>query len=1855
MKQGRSRHLPHQPQTTVSTTDAVTNAEAQAQREYVEQLASRKIRGFRGTIDEHGEYLDDVYQSNASLTANIASDYRDRFLIELIQNAYDAHPLGTRNGRIEITLDMRGGETGTLFVANRGLPFSEENVKDLCDIGLSRKPLGESIGNKGLGFRSIVQITDTPRIYSQSAHACNESSFSGFCFRFGGPSDYAAFIDEPRHLELACRDLPIFHIPIWLDEQSDVVRTFAADGFSTVIELPLRDAAACDSVQRQIQELHEQTVPMLLFLDRVSSLSVRVVLETGHIDTELDFMRSEETHDAAGMKLARVELGEAGVFLVARRGVAEAKMKKSIMAAIAQKELNEHWEKWRGDGDVAVAVRLDAVVHSPRLYTFLPMGEQAAAPFSGHLHGSFFPSSNRKHLNARNQLNALLLTEATALTANAIHYLITDPSDRIANWLTREERATATVDLLCWIEVSSLETDEDFTAELAQSLTERFDANSFDEAPVVPCLLPGANDGVLTWQTPTCVRRWPEGTEVFSADVASQFAQDIEVRPIWPMLGHRLDTIDQYLSCHADNYLGAPRGDEKAHLVSLVAGKLCSERRLPKAKWLRYFTELPDFMGQDGDHLARLPVLLGDDGELHTAMAVKSSSGADDPKPRRRRAVEKAVFSPPDPRRVEIEDDLEVEPPKKLSRRFAFLSTALPWHTELSTVRGYLEEHRLVEEFDREAVLAHLSRTLQSERNKEVLRGGLRWAFQLWRQPRARGRAFRMQLQHRFRVPTLDGTYIEAGRAIFSAGWPTETAGELVQGFLDAAPSGLTDLEQLKKRRLAAPDHPAFRGRWIEDWVQFLSELGVSAGLKPAIREAKNKNFDAHRMSDFSFLQDYGIPPGFAELWRDDIAAQDRDLLRLPSSTFYVVNGKLSWIPGQADVEEFSSACKTLYATLIFGWLSSTSDLPDDIEVHHHFTRWADRRDWPSPVRAFLRSAQWFPIEDPGQSNSEPVGVRPSEVWLNVSDAERFVPFLRRPPLLLRRHLERNSEHLIQNLKEYAGLRIFDDPRSLPEQLDFLARQYVSEGFDKFFERRLINLYNRTWQQLSNLLSEGDQDFDPKIAPEKILVRKGQMIHLVPMFDQDGADGEIVYICDTDREGDASLLEASGRAYVELKEGDPQRIGELFEILYGERIRRLSRVTYELLADGNDIEGGDLTPILEVCPQLRAMLAIAMEALHGSDAQRLPSDRSTVLTRLERLTVKKASKLSFTIDGIDVTSGQDTNAFHFRLNNGEPVVVFSSSGEWSWDLLDRCMPAIGEAVGYRSLSPHLRLLVAHLRHEAPLIETQSQPFQDMERFAGYLQLSGTAMTAARATLSAGLERQAPWIKAVLHLVAGPQAVEMFDRESADMLKDAAGLEGILSKMVEDAPFTAGELVSVCRTALGSEDFREGLGLDFASFNESLSTLGLEPETHPNLHRSRLENFIRQKEVDITDCLRASYAQQLDKMQPAEDYSNLRDAFRGLEPDPAWLILFKEPPEDALEELVNIWLEEHGAPPLSGRIEDLDPLEEVRRHNQRLIQDFAQQSLPLVRAWCAKNMPAQPTPSFAMEDGADWIRHRLDDVGVLDFRKLDEHAAMGWLQVLGIWPANMAQSLDPRELGLSEDDLSAESVRAREASEARKREARSVPFNGRHLDPKEVNLLALSEELYRGLSPNMLGRSLGATSELADALSGANSSPRGAGGGSAQGGRSRAPEEKTELIGRLGELTVYHWLQKILPKQDINAAWLSGNATPITGRPGNDGVGYDFEVSYRNQIWQIEVKASLEDPQSFEMGETEVAAARVAARPRSGVQYKIAYVSHVSNLSETTIEMIPNPMSEEGARVLELRGEGIRYAFRRKQL
>src|SRR5690606_25808106 len=80
-------------------------------------------------------------------------DYEGRQLLELMQNADDA-----KSDILRITLDT---EIGELCVQNNGDPFSLEGIKSLMFTGNSTKNKEEYIGNKGLGFRSILNWVNT--------------------------------------------------------------------------------------------------------------------------------------------------------------------------------------------------------------------------------------------------------------------------------------------------------------------------------------------------------------------------------------------------------------------------------------------------------------------------------------------------------------------------------------------------------------------------------------------------------------------------------------------------------------------------------------------------------------------------------------------------------------------------------------------------------------------------------------------------------------------------------------------------------------------------------------------------------------------------------------------------------------------------------------------------------------------------------------------------------------------------------------------------------------------------------------------------------------------------------------------------------------------------------------------------------------------------------------------------------------------------------------------------------------------------------------------------------------------------------------------------------------------------------------------------------------------------------------------------------------------------------------------------------------------------------------------------------------------------------------------------------------
>ena len=121
-------------------------------------------------IQEQSEKTLQAYRSQPNLVAEHANTeedtarggYAHRQLFELVQNGADALSLSD-GGQIWIRL------TSThLYCADAGRAIDEDGVRALMFSHLSAKRGTDEIGRFGLGFKSVLGVTDTPEFFSQS-------------------------------------------------------------------------------------------------------------------------------------------------------------------------------------------------------------------------------------------------------------------------------------------------------------------------------------------------------------------------------------------------------------------------------------------------------------------------------------------------------------------------------------------------------------------------------------------------------------------------------------------------------------------------------------------------------------------------------------------------------------------------------------------------------------------------------------------------------------------------------------------------------------------------------------------------------------------------------------------------------------------------------------------------------------------------------------------------------------------------------------------------------------------------------------------------------------------------------------------------------------------------------------------------------------------------------------------------------------------------------------------------------------------------------------------------------------------------------------------------------------------------------------------------------------------------------------------------------------------------------------------------------------------------------------------------------------------------------------------------------
>jgi len=231
----------------------------------------------------------------ANIAAQIGADYHGRFIVELLQNASDqAADGGLRDSSVTI---VRASEF--VAIANEGTPFDDKGLRSITSLGLSTKNPQDAIGNKGIGFKSVFQVSESPEIYSSPSTAGSYADADGLMFKLSlTPFACAEFENAARLMVteqmggLQAGDVTFtveqvleeikaaapfkFPLPLSLSDLANRVSEISdCPAGQTLVVLPLRKTpGTAETVEHAIDELFAEAGAAILFLPSISTIRV---------------------------------------------------------------------------------------------------------------------------------------------------------------------------------------------------------------------------------------------------------------------------------------------------------------------------------------------------------------------------------------------------------------------------------------------------------------------------------------------------------------------------------------------------------------------------------------------------------------------------------------------------------------------------------------------------------------------------------------------------------------------------------------------------------------------------------------------------------------------------------------------------------------------------------------------------------------------------------------------------------------------------------------------------------------------------------------------------------------------------------------------------------------------------------------------------------------------------------------------------------------------------------------------------------------------------------------------------------------------------------------------------------------------------------------------------------------------------------------------------------------------------------------------------------------------------------------------------------------------------------------------
>ncbi len=229
--------------------------------------AEKTLNSYReqpNLVQEHANHEQDTARGG----------YANRQVFELAQNAADALAAAQDGGRVAVLLTK-----SHLYCADDGTPIDEQGVTALMFSHMSPKRGSDEIGRFGLGFKSVLGVSDAPEFFSRTGS-----------FRF----DPDRARRRIRRVAPRAYTFPTLRLPDPIDPQEhrhrDPMLTELMEWASNIVRLPLR-GGALPRLQQQTRCFPRE---FLLFVEHLRSLTLRD--QPNGLSRRFSVLRSDGEH-----------------------------------------------------------------------------------------------------------------------------------------------------------------------------------------------------------------------------------------------------------------------------------------------------------------------------------------------------------------------------------------------------------------------------------------------------------------------------------------------------------------------------------------------------------------------------------------------------------------------------------------------------------------------------------------------------------------------------------------------------------------------------------------------------------------------------------------------------------------------------------------------------------------------------------------------------------------------------------------------------------------------------------------------------------------------------------------------------------------------------------------------------------------------------------------------------------------------------------------------------------------------------------------------------------------------------------------------------------------------------------------------------------------------------------------------------------------------------------------------------------------------------------------------------------------------------------------------------------------------